>query len=165
MILTNVAPAIGRYRMTLDPSKILHEPWIDRLVSEPEADKRLSLALEAILQLTGSAGVSQWTETAPGKFICMRERGVTDDSISPDILELVASGQWDATRPQSLILMTREAPNRLAWAVSAPIPQMIAITSTEALLFLVGVLHPADDEVSFPSLFPTSEEAGEEDLV
>jgi hypothetical protein len=150
--------------MTLDPSKILHEPWIDRLVSEPDADKRQSLALEAILHLTGSAGVSQWTETTPGQFLCMRERGVTDDSISPDILELVASGQWDATRPQSVILMTGEAPNRLAWAVSAPIPQVTAIVSTEALLFLVGVLHPEADELSFPSLFPTPEEDEEDYL-
>ncbi|MDF1836485.1 MAG: hypothetical protein P1V35_01330, partial [Planctomycetota bacterium] len=106
----------------MDPSKILHEPWIDRLVSEPEADKRLSLSLEALLHLTGSPGASQWLELTPGHFQCMRERGVTDDTVSPEVLEQVAAGRWDPRLPQSVILVAREAPNRMAWVLSTPIP-------------------------------------------
>ena len=138
----------------LDPSKILHEPWIDRLVSEPEAEKRLSLSMEALMHLTGSPGVSQWFELAPGQFQCMRERGISDDSITPQVIELVADGKWDARLPQSIILVTRDAPHRLAWALSTPLPTEEALTSAEAFLFLVGVLHPPSHKAEVPGLLP-----------
>ena len=106
------------------------------------------------MHLTGSPGVSQWLELAPGKFQCMRERGISDESVTPQIVELVASGQWDPRLPQSMILVTRDAPHRMAWALSTPLPTEDALTSAEAFLFLVGVLHPPSYEVDVPGLLP-----------
>ncbi len=157
-IRLNVLRRGSRYQRTLDPSKILHEPWIDRLVSEPDADKRLSLSLEAVMQLTGSPGASQWLELSPGHFQCMRERGLTDESVSQEVLGEVAAGRWDPRLPQSMVLVAREAPNRMAWALSTPIPHEHAMDSAEAFLFLVGVLHPPAYEAEFPSLLPHRDE-------
>ncbi len=147
----------------MDPSRILHEPWVDRLIAEPCADKRLSLSLEAVMKLTGTPGVSQWLELSPGHFQCMRERGVVDESVTTDGIEKVADGEWDPRLAQGLVLVTRDAPNRMAWVLGTPIAREEALDSTESYLFLVGVLHPPSYEVQYPSLLPLPEEPEEPD--
>ncbi|MCP5021244.1 MAG: hypothetical protein GY930_05655 [bacterium] len=128
------------------------------MIAEPCADKRLSLSLEALMELTGSPGVSQWLELSQGHFQCMRERGVVDENVTTDGIELVADGVWDPRLAQGLVLVTRDAPNRMAWVLSTPIAREEALDSAEAYLFLVGVLHPPSYEIQYPSLLPQPEE-------
>ncbi len=132
-------------------------------MAEPCADKRLSLSLEAVMGLTGCSGVSQWLELTPGHFQCRRERGIVDESVTSEAILQIACGEWDPRLPQSRVLVTREAPDRMAWVLSTPINREEALDSTEAYLFLVGVLHPPSYEIEYPSLLPSSEEEEDED--
>jgi hypothetical protein len=88
----------------------------------------------------------------------MRERGFTDDSLTPEMVEQVASGDWDPRLPQSLVLLAGVGPERIAWALSTPVPDGSVLDSVEAFLFLVGVLHAPGDELDAPSLLPFEDE-------
>ncbi|MCA9002521.1 MAG: hypothetical protein KDB61_11395 [Planctomycetes bacterium] len=130
---------------------MLHDTWIARLVEEPDGDRRSSLALRAALELSGSGGISHWAETGTGRFRCLRERGLADESLTAEVVDRVASGEWDGRRARSLVLVTGESPRRSAWALTTPLPHPEVVDSLEALLCLLGILN-ADFGEDPPSL-------------
>ena len=136
----------------MDPSQILHEPWLDRLLAESDPNKRLRLSMDACLCLVQALGVALWREVRPGEFACQRELGDTHDGPHPQAVLAVAEGQWASRQGQHEVIVAGCSPKRFAWAISLPLQREEALDSLEAFLFLVCTLHPFQDEPEGPSL-------------
>lgn len=119
-----------------------HEPWLNRLIAEADPDKIQRIVLEAVIALTGTAGVAQWAER-PGEGFCIeRELGETHESLDPSVVSAVAHGTWDPQQARHHIVIVGERPHRLAWSIGLPVASEDALMHTEAFLFLVCTLHP-----------------------
>ena len=136
----------------MDPSQILHEPWLDRLLAESDPDKRLRLSLDACRALVKASGVALWREVEPGQFAWRREVGETHEGPHPDGVLAVAEGKWDTRQARHEVVVAGFPPHRMAWAISLPLLREEALESLEAFLFLVCTLHPSDDDPEGPSL-------------
>ena len=141
----------------MDTPLALHEPWLDRLIAEPNPHKLQSIVLEAVQALSGSPGVAQWVEHAPGCFRIQRELGESHEDLDPEVVAQVARGRWDERQAQHYVLIIGERPQRLAWSIGLPAQHEDHLLHLEAFLYMVRTLHPEMNDGEGPSLLPSED--------